>query len=126
MFPRSADYKGAGKAIEMSGVLAAASADPVNLLVRDLPDGGLYDHIVEDDDTLRVVRRLGRKREEIEVEAVVILKRPYDDWYREQAAVVPLDILDPCLAGEVCKTYGETWWLEDVWRARHAAAAVAR
>lgn len=114
-----------GKPLDLPGVIAVAGGekreDPVLALVRNLPDGALYDHIVEDDDSVRVIRRLAGHGQEIEVEAVVIAKRPFDDWYREQAVTVPIAILDPSLADKVCNSYGQAWWLESVCIAKRTA-----
>ena len=48
----------------------------------------------------------------IEVEAVIIPKRPFEKWYREQAARVPVTIAEPERTRAVCHTYGSAWWLE--------------
>jgi hypothetical protein len=121
-----------GKRAEVPGALAGAdvdggaepgtSEDPLLALVRELPDGSLYPRIVEDDARFQVIRRIGGRGSEIEVESVVVAKRPYDAWYRERAAVVPLEILDPSLECEVCGTYGEAWWLDAPCRSEHAPA----
>ena len=86
-------------------------AGPVADLVRDLPDGTLYESIVEDEQNLMLLRRLGAGGDGIEVEAVTIAKRPYDSWYRQQAGRVPVRLSESSLAAAVCEGYGHVWWL---------------
>ena len=88
------------------------TVEPLLPIARRLGDGAVYDHIVESDTTLMVLRRIGPDAGGIEVEAVVIEKRPYETWYRKQAARIPLVLVDQALAEAVCEEYGTAWWLE--------------
>jgi hypothetical protein len=99
---------------ELGAAGVGTGEDPFLPVVRGLADGALYGRVVENETSLSVVRRLRHKDDGIEVEAVIIRKRPYDDWYREQAGRIRIEILDLPLAGAVCAAYGRAWWLQPV------------
>lgn len=58
--------------------------------MEKLSDGQLYDNIMEDDLGYQVFRLMekGKEKESCSAEAIVARKRPFDEWYREEAAKI--------------------------------------
>jgi len=87
-------------------------------ILDSLPVGAVYDRIVEDDRSFRVVRLIQKNEgnekngPKYKGEAVAARKRPFDEWLREQAARIKIRIADPELAKAVRETYPNVWWVK--------------
>lgn len=92
----------------------AEDTDPLIAILEPLAPGALYDHIVESDQDYRVVRFLARDGKKYSVEAVIARKRPFDDWFREEAAKLKIEITDPKLKESIKKSYPDLWWVKNL------------
>lgn len=86
--------------------------DPMLDLVRALNPGEMYGNIIENDEEFRIVRLVSHEATTTHsLESLVARKRPYDEWYLEQAAKVRIEIYDKTLADEVRRAYPSlAWW----------------
>jgi hypothetical protein len=80
-------------------------------ILEPLALGALYDHIVENDQDFRVVRLISRDGKKYSVEAIIVPKRPFDDWFREEADKLKIEVLDKDLKKTIKKNYPELWWV---------------
>lgn len=94
------------------------SNDPLVPIVEKLTDGQLYDNIIEDDLGYQVFRLLekGKGKERYFAEAAVARKRPFDEWFREEAAKIKIRILDPELKKKIKAAYANVWWVKQATR----------
>ncbi|MDA8106687.1 MAG: hypothetical protein M0Z71_15090 [Nitrospiraceae bacterium] len=86
--------------------------DPLIAILETLPAGELHRYIIESDADYRVIRLAGKKDKTYLVEAIAAAKRPFDDWFREQAGKIKISIRDPELLAGIKKTYPELWWMK--------------
>lgn len=86
--------------------------DPLLELVRPLQPGEMFHNIVENDQEFRIVRLISHAGMTTHtLESLVARKHPYDEWYREQAALVPIVFFDSALAGDIRNHYPSLpWW----------------
>lgn len=86
--------------------------DPLLELVRPLKPGDIYGNIIENDEEFRIARLISHEGSTTHtLEALVARKRSYDEWYREQAAKLPIVFFNNELAGEIRKAYPPLpWW----------------
>lgn len=85
--------------------------DPLLDLLKPLRPGETYRNIVENDVEFRVVRLLAREgTTTMTAESVVAKKAPYEDWYREQVARIPVVIHNRELERQIRREYPSVPW----------------
>ena len=89
-----------------------APQDPLVSILEALSIGEIYKNIVEDDYSYRVVRLKGRDGNKYSVEAITVKKRPFDEWFKTQAAKIRTKILDKELHREIASKYPNVWWVK--------------
>jgi hypothetical protein len=92
------------------------SNDPLVPIVEKLANGQLYDNIIEDDLGYQVFRLLEKGKETYSAEAVVVRKRPFDEWFRAEAAKVKIAITDAAMRKKVRSAYPDLWWVQWIGR----------
>ncbi len=90
---------------------AGGVKDPLESILDSLPVGAVYDRIVENDRSFRVVKLVERNGSEYKAEAIAAPKRPFDEWFSERAARIEVRITDAALARAVRETYPNVWWV---------------
>jgi hypothetical protein len=90
--------------------------DPLLPIVEKLTNGQLYNNIIEDDLGYQVFRLLekGKEKGRYSAEAVFAGKRPFDEWFREEAAKVKIAITDAAMKKKVRSANPELWWIKRI------------
>ena len=90
---------------------AAMREDPMLGILQSLDKGQVYENIAEGDRTYRVIRLLEKHDGCYRVEVILAEKRPFDEWFREQAEKVPVQVYDDDLRREIIAKYPRVWWV---------------
>ena len=79
-------------------------------LLEKLSPGEIYRSIVEDDYSYKVIRLKEKKDNKYQVEAITVYKRPFDEWFRNEAEKVRIEILESQLKKSIQTKYPNVWW----------------
>jgi len=90
--------------------------DPLIPILETLFPGDIYRNIVEDDYRYRVIRLIERSGGTYSVEAIAINKQPFDEWFREEAAKIEIEIIDPDLRENIKAKYPGIWWVKKLFQ----------
>lgn len=85
--------------------------DPLVSILETLSIGDIYQNIVEDDYGYRVVRLKGRDGKKYSVEAIIVKKHAFDEWFKSEAAKIHIEIVDKELQREITSKYPNVWWV---------------
>jgi hypothetical protein len=85
---------------------------PIISILETMKEGEIHKNIVEDEYGYKVIRLAGKKENKYSVEAITAVKRPFDEWLREQVNGIKISILDAGLRGSVLKKYPNIWWIK--------------
>jgi hypothetical protein len=95
------------------GAIGDVQADPMPEILDTLADGELYSNIVEDEFGYRVIKRVGKDDHGYSYEQIVLGKRPFEQWFAEQATGIPVSIPDKNIKGRIIRTYPNLTWTRD-------------
>jgi hypothetical protein len=84
---------------------------PMQAIIESLSEGEIYKNIVEDDDSYKVIRLLQKDSTQYSVEAITTTKRPFMEWFQEQAAQIAIQVLDTELKEKIIEEYPHVWWI---------------
>jgi len=90
----------------------ATPADPMIAILQALSEGEVYKNIVEDDNSYRVIRLLKKEGTAYKVEAITVLKQPFEKWFKGQGDTITIKILDKSLEQEITTKYPEISWVK--------------
>ena len=88
--------------------------DPLLALLSKLAVGETNKTIVEDDIQYRVLRFLAKNGPKYSVEAICAPKRSFEEWFKEKAGTIKIEIHDPGLRKSVLEKYPGVWWVRNV------------
>jgi hypothetical protein len=74
-----------------------AEASPDTLLtplLEKLSAGEIYRSIAEDDYSYKVIRLKEKKDKKYQVEAIIVYKRSFDEWFKKETEKIKIEILD--------------------------------
>ena len=91
-----------------------ATHNPLSEIVKSMGVGEIHKNIVESDRDFQIIRLAERDGDDYTLEAIIIEKRPYHDWYREQEKKADIVFNDRKLYEQILKRYPDTLWLKDV------------
>ena len=83
-------------------------------LVERLSPGDICRSIIEDDYSYKVIRFKEKKDKKYQVEAITVYKRPFDEWFRQEAEKIRIEILDAELRRSIREKYPNLWWLSSM------------
>jgi hypothetical protein len=86
--------------------------DPLIPILETLFPGDIYRNIVEDDYKYRIIRLIERSSETYSVEGIAVNKQPIDEWFREEAAKIEIEIIDADLKENIKTKYPGIWWVK--------------
>jgi len=86
--------------------------DPLIPILDTLFPGEIYRNVIEDDYRYRIVKLIERNGETYSVEVIWVKKRPFDEWFRQEAANVRITIVDPDLRNTIKTKYPGLWWVQ--------------
>lgn len=86
----------------------------IGVRLDSLKDGELYPRIHEDLYSFSVWRLIKRRDYGYEAEVLAIGKKVFDDWLKQEAKSIQIEIKDKGLLEEIKRKYGNMWWLENV------------
>ena len=81
-------------------------AERIINLISSLEPGQVYEEIIVWLEGFEAIKFVGKEGEDFIVESVRVPKRPYDDWFWEQAGVIPVQINDKKLKAEFVEKVG--------------------
>lgn len=91
--------------------------DPLTSILETLSKNEVYKNIVENDRAYQVIRLLDKYGSKYKIEVITAPKRSFDEWFREQAAQLEVEVLDRKLEKKIASQYSNIWWVER-WLAR--------
>ncbi|MDI6841091.1 MAG: hypothetical protein QMD71_09670 [bacterium] len=102
--------KGGGKTLLPYDVAIPVELSGVESILDSLPIGKIYPEIIDDRLSYRVIRLIGRSRDEYKVDGFAIEKHPFDTWFQAQLPGISLHIYDKPLRKEVVELVKNTYW----------------
>ena len=98
--------------LKISGYEMPVGENPfIEKVLKKLKPGELWDNIVEDDYSYKIVRFLGENDTNYIWDGVVIPKRNFDDWFRDYATKhIKIEIYDAAIKEAFLKKYPNLWW----------------
>jgi hypothetical protein len=98
--------------VEMGGYSFDVPEDPfVSKILSKLKKGGVYPNVVEDDYSFKIVRLIDEDKENYYWDGVVIMKKNFDDWFKNYVKEnVKIKILDKELKEKFKKIFFDVWW----------------
>jgi hypothetical protein len=111
------DIGGQGEAVakELKGYLAQnnnSAKDPLVPILERLSPDEIYRNIVEDDSAYRIIRLSGRSGNTFAVEEITARKQPFDEWQKDEAAKLKIEIVDLDLKNKIKSRYPDIWWIK--------------
>lgn len=86
--------------------------DPLIPILESLFPGEIYRNIVEDDYRYSIIRLIERGGGIYSAETITINKQAFDEWFREEAAKIEIEIIDPDLKKNIKTKYPDIWWVK--------------
>lgn len=82
----------------------------------ELKPGEIFDNILEDENSFRIVKLIEKKNNSWATEALVTQKSPFFGWFKGQAQKVDIKFFDNGLKERVFKKYADSnlWWLNKI------------
>jgi len=111
-YTKATTSKNREEKIEIGGYSFAVPEDPFvfNVLAK-MKKGEIFQNIVEDDYSFKIVRLIDEDKEYYYWEGVVIMKKNFYDWFRNYVIEnVKIKILDEELKEKFKKKYPDIWW----------------
>ncbi len=91
---------------------AGGQKEPLAEIIETLSPGQVYENIIEDERSYRIIRLVERDGPRRKVEVVQAEKRPFEEWFRKHAEEIEVRILDPELREAVRSVYPNVWWVK--------------
>jgi hypothetical protein len=91
-----------------------SAKDPMTSILETMSEGEIYNNIVENDDSYKVIKLVEKNSSQYKVERISAGKRPFDKWFRERAQQTEVKILDAELKKKAASKYPNVWWLKEV------------
>lgn len=88
--------------------------DPMMKIFESMAENEIYNNIVEDDVSYKVIKLVEKNGSQYKVENISAAKPPFDKWFRRQAGQVKVKILDAELKKKAASKYPNVWWLKEV------------
>jgi hypothetical protein len=88
--------------------------DPLTSILETLSENEVYRNIVEDDRAYKVIRLLEKSGSKYKIESITAPKRSFDEWFREMAAQVGIEVLDMNLKKKIARQYSNIWWVKEL------------
>jgi hypothetical protein len=85
---------------------------PLADIFKSLAKGEIYKDIIEDDFTYKIVRLVDRNGAINTIEMLCIDKRPFTEWFEEQAKKIPLVFHDQKRKKSIIEKYPQLWWVK--------------
>ncbi len=86
--------------------------DPLIPILDRLFPGEISRNIIEDDYRYRIIRLIERGTRGYAVETITIKKRPFDEWFRREAAKIDIEIIDRVMKKNIKTKYPDIWWVK--------------
>lgn len=90
----------------------ATQHDPLMAIFETLAEGEIYKNIIEHDRAFQVLRLLEKQGSSYRIEAIIVAKRPFQEWFEGEASAVKISVLDPALAAGIVFRYPTVWWVK--------------
>jgi hypothetical protein len=107
-FKKIAEQTG-GRADEFE--IIEQAEDPLLSIVKTLSLNQIYSNIAENDQLFMVIKLIGQNEDSYKIAAIVIDKKPFDDWFKKEAGKIEIKFLDETFKSLICAEYGQVWWL---------------
>lgn len=107
--------QGEAVAKELKGYMAqnnTPAKDPLVPILEGLSPGEIYRNIVEDDSAYKIIRLSGRSGNTFSVEEITARKQPFDEWLKDEAAKLKIEIIDLDLKNKIKSSYPDIWWVK--------------
>jgi hypothetical protein len=91
--------------------ISGSASEPMQAIIESLSAGEIYKNIVEDDNSYKVIRLLQKDSTQYTAETLTKTKRPFMEWFQEQAVQIPVTFLDPGLKEKLVTEYPDAWWI---------------
>jgi len=88
--------------------------EPMQAIVDSISEGEIYKNIVEDDNSYKVIRLVQKDSTQYTVETITKTKRPFMDWFQEQATQISIRLLDAELKAKIIEEYSHVWWVREL------------
>lgn len=85
---------------------------PLLSILQGMKEGEIYKNIVEDDFGYKVIRLIGKEGNKYSCEAITVKKRFYEEWFKDQAARMRIEITDGALKKKIMDNYRNIWWVK--------------
>ncbi len=79
-------------------------------VLKELSVGEVADRVIEDNSSYRIVRLVGKKDDSYLVDTVYVNKKPFDPWFKGQAAKIIIVFQDSGLYRSINDVYPNLWW----------------
>ena len=89
-----------------------AAKDPLVPILESLSPGEISRNIVEDDSAYRIIKLRARNGNTFSVEEITAFKRPFDEWLKEEAAKLTIEVIVPDLKSKIRSRYPDLWWVK--------------
>lgn len=86
---------------------------PMLIVVESLKEGDIFKQIVEDEISYRIVRLLHKDTKAYKVEMIYTQKRPFPEWFQEQASKISIVFHNQQLKDNIIEQYPEIWWVKN-------------
>jgi len=90
----------------------SVSRGPLASIFKSLANGEIYKDIIEDDYTYRIVRLVDRNGAILTIEMVCADKRPFSEWFQEQAEQIHIVFHDQERKKSIIEKYPKLWWIK--------------
>ena len=86
--------------------------DPIiDKVLVHLKPGEMWQNIIEDDYSYRIVRLLSENDSSYVCDGVIVMKKSFDKWFREYAIKnINIEIYDDYLKKNLAEKYPDLWW----------------
>ena len=91
---------------------ANETKDPMAAIAEELNESQLYNNIVEDGYSYKVIKLIAKDKNHYEFESVVVRKFPFDKWFADQAENIAITIPDEKLKQQLAEAYPDIWWIK--------------
>lgn len=85
---------------------------PMLIVVESLKPGDIFENIVDDVTNYKIVKLLKKDAKAYTIEMIYTSKRPFPEWYQEQADQLPLVFHDQKLKNNIIEQYQKVWWVK--------------
>ena len=83
----------------------------IDKVLVHLKPGEMWQNIIEDDYSYKIVRLLSENDSSYVCDGVIVMKKPFDKWFREYAIKdVDIEIYNDCLKKSLLEKYPDLWW----------------